>query len=72
MDFKNIPKEYNGVSLENLSSKQKRFCEEYVIDNNGFASAERAGYHKKYCRRTVWAGDEAGASAAFQCALRLW
>ena len=48
MDYKNIPKEYNGVSLENLSSKQKRFCEEYVIDNNGFASAERAGYHKKY------------------------
>lgn len=44
----NIPKEFNGVSLTNLSNKQKRFCEEYVIDNNGFASAERAGYNKKY------------------------
>ena len=43
-----MPTEYNGVSLQSLSPKQKRFCEEYVIDNNGFASAERSGYNRKY------------------------
>ena len=48
MEYKNIPKEYQGVDISVLSPKQKRFCEEFVIDNNGFASAERAGYNKKY------------------------
>lgn len=43
-----MPEEYNGVDLKSLSPKQKRFCEEYVIDNNGFASAERSGYNRKY------------------------
>ena len=43
-----MPTEYNGVSLQSLSPKQKRFCEEYGIDDNGFASAERSGYNRKY------------------------
>lgn len=30
-----------------LNSKQKRFCKEYVIDNNATQAAIRAGYSKK-------------------------
>jgi len=30
-----------------LTPKQKRFCEEYVIDFNGTQAAIRAGYSKK-------------------------
>jgi phage terminase small subunit len=30
-----------------LTDKQKRFCEEYVVDLNGAAAARRAGYSEK-------------------------
>lgn len=32
---------------QQLNSKQLRFCQEYVIDNNGTQAAIRAGYSKK-------------------------
>ena len=31
-----------------LSAKQQRFCDEYLIDLNATQSAIRAGYSKKY------------------------
>lgn len=36
-----------------LTEKQKRFCEEYVIDMNGTQAAIRAGYSKKSARQTA-------------------
>ena len=30
----------------NITSKQKRFCEEYIVDDNGAQAAIRAGYSK--------------------------
>lgn len=30
-----------------LTGRQARFCEEYIIDNNGTAAAVRAGYSEK-------------------------
>ncbi len=33
--------------VEDLNAKQKRFCEEYVIDLNGTQAAIRAGYSEK-------------------------
>lgn len=34
-----------------MTDKQKRFCEEYIIDCNGTQSAIRAGYSKKTARQ---------------------
>lgn len=34
----------------NLSAKQERFCQEYVIDGNATKAAERAGYSKRTAR----------------------
>ena len=48
MNFRKIPTEWEGVSLTGLSAKQKRFCEEYAICNNGFESARNSGYNEKY------------------------
>ena len=36
---------------ENLTPRQKRFCEEYVIDLNATQSAIRAGYSEKGARQ---------------------
>jgi len=36
--------------MAKLTPKQKRFCEEYVIDSNATKAAERAGYSKKTAR----------------------
>lgn len=36
--------------MENLSAKQMRFCEEYVIDLNATQAAIRAGYSKNSAR----------------------
>lgn len=36
-----------AYSQEQLTEKQKRFCQEYIIDFNGAQSAIRAGYSKK-------------------------
>lgn len=33
--------------MENLTPKQVRFCEEYLVDLNGTQAAMRAGYSKK-------------------------
>ncbi len=33
--------------MQKLSAKQKRFCQEYIIDLNGAQAAIRAGYSKK-------------------------
>ncbi len=33
--------------MEKLSNKQKRFCEEYLVDLNATQAAIRAGYSKK-------------------------
>lgn len=33
--------------MANMTDKQKRFCDEYLIDMNGTAAAIRAGYSKK-------------------------
>ena len=34
-----------------MTDKQKRFCEEYIIDCNGTQAAIRAGYSKKAARQ---------------------
>lgn len=34
-----------------LTPRQRRFCDEYVLDYNGAAAVVRAGYSKKYCDR---------------------
>ena len=34
----------------NLTNKQRRFCEEYVIDLNATQAAIRAGYREKTAR----------------------
>jgi len=39
---------YDGE--KKLNEKQKRFCEEYVKDNNGAQAAIRAGYSEKSAR----------------------
>jgi phage terminase small subunit len=36
-----------GVSKDNLTDKQLRFCEEYIIDLNATQAALRAGYSEK-------------------------
>lgn len=36
--------------MEGLTDKQKRFCEEYIIDLNGAQSAIRAGYAEASAR----------------------
>lgn len=33
--------------MADLSDKHKRFCEEYIKDNNGYQAAIRAGYSEK-------------------------
>lgn len=33
----------------NLTEKQRRFCEYYLITGNGFQSAKKAGYKETYC-----------------------
>lgn len=38
-------------SIANLTDKQKRFCEEYLIDLNATQAAIRAGYSKKTADR---------------------
>ena len=35
---------------ENLTNKQKVFCQEYIVDNNGMRAAIVAGYSKKSAR----------------------
>jgi phage terminase small subunit len=37
--------------IDNLSEKQKRFCEEYLVDFNATAATVRAGYNTKYPNR---------------------
>lgn len=34
--------------IDNLSIRQQRFCEEYLVDFNGSAAVQRAGYNTKY------------------------
>lgn len=38
-------------SIANLTDKQKRFCEEYLIDLNATQAAVRAGYSAKTANR---------------------
>jgi len=37
--------------MDNLTPKQKRFCDEYLIDLNGTQAAIRSGYSKKTANR---------------------
>ncbi|MGP4061497.1 terminase small subunit [Halobacillus sp. H74] len=39
--------------MAKMTEKQKRFCEEYLIDLNATQSAIRAGYSKKTARQTA-------------------
>lgn len=39
--------------MAELNEKQKRFCEEYIIDLNGAQAAIRAGYSPKSARKTA-------------------
>lgn len=41
------------MATRKLTPKQKRFCEEYVIDLNGTQAAIRAGYSKKSAQQTA-------------------
>lgn len=38
-----------------LSYRQRRFCEEYIVDYNGAAAVIRAGYAPKWCDRQAYA-----------------
>ncbi len=40
----------NSVVLPTTTAKQSRFIDEYMVDMNGTAAAERAGYSKKTSR----------------------
>jgi len=40
----------NPVTLPATTAKQSRFIDEYMVDMNGAAAAERAGYSKKTSR----------------------
>ncbi|MEH7464565.1 terminase small subunit [Bacillus thuringiensis] len=42
------PEEWNGVNISTLKPKQKAFCQEYIIDMNGFRAADAVGYAKRY------------------------
>ena len=42
-----IPKRKDGEVMSKLTEKQKRFCEEYLIDLNATQAAFRAGYSRK-------------------------
>jgi phage terminase small subunit len=43
-----MPKKSKKISKnKNLSAKRERFCQEYIIDNNGTQAAIRAKYSKK-------------------------
>ena len=37
--------------MGNMTNKQKRFCDEYLIDLNATQAAIRAGYSKKTARK---------------------
>lgn len=39
-----IPKRKDGEVMPKLTEKQKRFCEEYLIDLNATQAAKRSGY----------------------------
>lgn len=53
MSFKNEPAEYMGVNIASLKERQKQFCREYVIDQNGFRAAKECGYHEKHSWRLL-------------------
>jgi phage terminase small subunit len=40
--------------LQKLTPKEKRFCEEYVVDFNGAAAARKAGYSSSRIRQTAY------------------
>ena len=40
----------NESHYDKLNAKQRRFCEEYVKDNNGAKAAIRAGYGERSAR----------------------
>lgn len=40
--------------LTKLNERHLRFCQEYVVDRNGQAAAERAGYSEKTARSIAW------------------
>lgn len=39
--------------LNRLTDKQRRFCEEYMVDNNGTQAAIRAGFAKESAKQTA-------------------
>ena len=39
------------VAKENMTAKQKRFCDEYLVDLNGTQAAIRAGYSARSARQ---------------------
>ena len=41
-----------GVLLDGMTAKQKRFCDEYLIDLNATQAAIRSGYSEKTAYRT--------------------
>lgn len=43
-------KKTNNLISDNLTDKQRAFCEEYIIDFNGAQAAIRAGYSEKTAR----------------------
>jgi len=44
----------NTVTSDVLPSKQSRFIDEYMVDMNGAAAAERAGYSAKTSRAIAY------------------
>lgn len=40
--------------VNNLTTRQRRFVEEYLVDFNGTAAVERAGYNTKYPNRLAY------------------
>lgn len=46
-------KKTNNLISDNLTDKQRAFCEEYIIDFNGAQAAIRAGYAEKTARITA-------------------
>jgi len=48
-----IPEEEDEEKFQNLSEKQKMFCQEYIKDFNGTRAAKEAGYSEDTARQTA-------------------
>lgn len=61
-----FPEGTHAVARKPLTPKQQRFVDEYLVDLNATAAAERAGYHPKMAAKLVAKGSIQAAIQAAQ------